>query len=160
MKNSFFSILAAASLLATTSFAAPASFTNDRDGRAGTQQNPNERFNDRNDKDFNYGFDKKHKVTPEERKRWEDAHKNDRKDQKDDRKDFKKDQKDDRKDLKKDLKDDRKDFKKDQKDDRKEFKKDQKDDRKDNNYGFDKNHKVTPEERARWEAAHKNDNHR
>ena len=27
------------------------------------------------------------------------------------------------------------------------------------NYGFDKNHKVTPQERARWEAEHKNDRH-
>jgi hypothetical protein len=126
MKSSFFSILAAASLLATTSFAAaPAAFGHD--GRP-TQQNPNDRLNDRNDKDFNYGFDKKHKVSPDERKRWEEAHKNDRKD---DRKDYKEDRKDDRKDDHRDGKD--------------------------NNYGFDKNHRVTPEERARWEAAHKND---
>jgi hypothetical protein len=26
-----------------------------------------------------------------------------------------------------------------------------------NNYGYDKNHRVTPQERARWEAQHKND---
>lgn len=94
MKTSFFSILAAASLLATTAFAAaPASF--DRAAGSTTEQNPNDRFNDRNNKDFNYGFDKKHKVTPDERKRWEDSHKNDRKD---DKKDFKNDRKDDRKD--------------------------------------------------------------
>ena len=131
MKTSFFSLLAAASLVATTAFAAPASPAHDRDRRL-AQQNPNDRFNDRNNKDFNYGYDKKHQVSPDERKRWEDAHKKDRKD-------FKNDRKDDRKDYKDDRKDDRKDAK---------------------NYGYDKSHKVTPQERARWEAAHKNDNRR
>ena len=136
MKASFFSILAAASLLATTSFAAtPASF--EPDSRP-AQQNPNDRFNNRNDKDFNYGFDKKHKVTPDERKRWEDAHKNDRKDDRKDNKEDRKDRKDDQKDVRKD---DRKDGK-------------------DSNYGYDKNHRVTPEERSRWEAAHRNSDHR
>lgn len=137
MKTSLFSVIAAASLLGTTAFAAaPTSSIHDRDGRPSAQQNPNDRFNDRNDKDFNYGFDKKHKVTSDERKRWEDAHKDRKDDRKEDRKDYKEARKDDRKDYKDDRKDDRKD---------------------DKNYGYDKNHKVTPEERARWEAAHKND---
>lgn len=140
MKTSFFSILAAASLLATSIFAAtPTASSHDRDEHHPTQQGPYAR----NDKDFNYGFDKKHKVTPEERKRWEDAHKNDRKDDR-------KEDKDDRKDRKEDYKDDRKDERKDRKDDRKD---------KDFNYGFEKSHKVTPQERARWEETHRN-NHR
>lgn len=138
MKTSFFSILAAVSLLATSAFAsAPAGLSNGHDNSRIAQQGPNNRFNDRNDKDFNYGFDKKHQVTSEERKRWEEAHKNDRKDERKDLKEIRKDERKDYKDERKDRKDDRKD--------------------KDFNYGFDKNHKVTPQERARWEEAHRND---
>jgi hypothetical protein len=37
-----------------------------------------DRHDDRNDRDFNYGYDKKHQVTPQERARWEAAHRNDR----------------------------------------------------------------------------------
>ncbi|MDO7853013.1 hypothetical protein [Hymenobacter convexus] len=126
MKTSFLSILAAASLMASTAIAAPATSHT----AATVLQNPYDRQNDRNDKDFNYGFDKKHRVTPDERKRWEEAHRNDRKDDKHDRKDERKyDKRDDRND---------KDF----------------------NYGFDKKHRVTNEERARWEAAHRNDGRR
>ncbi|GGF26791.1 hypothetical protein [Hymenobacter cavernae] len=32
---------------------------------------------DRNDRDFNYGYDRNHRVTPAERARWEAAHRND-----------------------------------------------------------------------------------
>ena len=28
------------------------------------------------------------------------------------------------------------------------------------NYGYDRSHRVSPPERARWEAAHRYDNHR
>jgi hypothetical protein len=128
----------------------------------------------------NYGYDKNHQVTPEERARWEAAHKDGRKDdrradRKDDgataRKDGRKDEGvADRKDgRREDGVADRKDGRKDNGvADRKEGGKDarndsgkgpRKDDRKgkDVNYGFDKNHQVTPEERTRWEEAHKND---
>lgn len=120
----------------------------------------------------NYGYDKNHQVTPEERARWEAVHKDERKD------DRRGDRKDDgataRKDGRKDNGvADRKDGRKDNSvADRKEGGKDarndngkgpRKDDRgadhkgKDVNYGFEKSHQVTLEERARWEEAHKND---
>ncbi|GAB3580000.1 hypothetical protein [Hymenobacter daeguensis] len=138
MKTALFSILAAASLLTASASAATPALPGPE--LRTEQQNPNDRFNDRNSRDFNYGFDKNHKVTPDERKRWEEAHKNDLRD---DRKDYKNERKDERKDRREDMKDARKDERKD----------------KDFNYGFDKNHKVTPQERARWEEAHRNDRH-
>lgn len=91
MKASLFSIVAAALLLASApSFAAAPVATNPFDNHG-----PYDRFSDRNSKDFNYGFDKKHRVTPQERSRWEADHRNDRRD--DDRRDARKDdRKDDR----------------------------------------------------------------
>jgi hypothetical protein len=73
MKASFFSIVAAALLLTSASSFAAASVA------AGPFDNhgPYDRFSDRNSKDFNYGFDKKHRVTPQERNRWEADHRND-----------------------------------------------------------------------------------
>jgi hypothetical protein len=125
MKSSLFATLATAALLtATNAFAAPL-------------QGPGN----------NYGYDKNHRVTPQERARWEAQHKNDRhdNDHKDDRRD------NDRRDN------DRRDN--DHKNDRRDN--DRKDDKFDRNknYGFDQNHRVTPQERARWEAQHKNDRH-
>lgn len=75
MKTSFFSAFAAVALLASTSaFAAPAPAANhDRDDRR-VDQGPGNRYDDRNSKDFNYGFDRKHRVTPQEKARWEAAH--------------------------------------------------------------------------------------
>ncbi|MBO2009431.1 hypothetical protein [Hymenobacter negativus] len=75
MKTTLFSILAAATLFVSApSFAtAPAAFPFDNHG-------PYDRLNDRNDKDFNYGFDKRHRVTSQERARWEAAHRDDRRD--------------------------------------------------------------------------------
>lgn len=139
MKASLFSLIAAAGLLASSaSFAAvaPAAVSFE-------SHDPYDRYNDRSSKDFNYGYDRNHRVTPSERARWEAAHKNDRDDRKDDRRDYK---------------DDRRDYKDDRRDDRR----DAKDDRnsKDFNYGFDKKHRVTAQERARWEAAHRYYNRR
>jgi hypothetical protein len=115
MKTSLLATLATAALLtATSAFAAPF-------------QGPGN----------NYGYDKNHRVTPQERARWEAQHKNDRRDN---------DRKDDRRDN--DRKDDRRDN--DRRDDKFDRNK---------NYGFEKNHRVTPQERARWEAQHKNDRH-
>lgn len=134
MKTLIFSIFAAVALFTSTAAAA--------------QSRPETRPD-------NYGYDKNHQVTPEERARWEEAHKDGRKD----------DQQADRKDGRKDagVADRKENRKTDQKDDRKDARKDdRRDDRKDKdfNYGFDKSHQVTPEERARWEAAHKNDSRR
>jgi hypothetical protein len=88
-------------------------------------------------------------VTPQEKARWEAAHKNDN-DKHEDRKND--DKRDDHKgnDKRADIKHD------DRRDD------DKRDDRKggDSNYGYDKSHQVTPQEKARWEAAHKNDNNK
>ncbi|MBF9236698.1 hypothetical protein I2I05_04760 [Hymenobacter sp. BT683] len=151
MKASLFSLIAAATLLASsTAFAAaPAAVSIER-------HDPNDRYNDRNSKDFNYGYNRNHRVTATERARWEAAHRNDRNDWK---KNQKYDRKDDRRDDKNDRKDDRRDDKNDRKDDRRDYKDDRKDDRnnKDFNYGYDKKHRVTAQERARWEAAHRND---
>jgi hypothetical protein len=135
MKKLIFSLVAAIALLTT---------------QAASAQDRPEAHND------NYGYDKNHQVTPEERARWEAAHKDGRKDdRRTDRKDGRKDNGvADRKDSGKDAR------KEGPKDDRKAPRKDdRRDDRKgkDTNYGFDKNHQVTPEERARWEEAHKTD---
>ncbi|HEX8328585.1 MAG TPA: hypothetical protein VF629_13670 [Hymenobacter sp.] len=147
MKASLFSILAAAALLAssTASFAAapPVALFGSHD--------PYDRYNDRNSKDFNYGYDRNHRVTSSERARWEAAHKNDRNDRKNDRKDDRRDYKDDRRDDRRDYKDDRRDDRRDGRDDRNS---------RDFNYGYDRNHRVSAQERARWEAAHRYDSRR
>ncbi|AMJ64850.1 hypothetical protein [Hymenobacter sp. PAMC 26628] len=67
MKISFFSAFGAIALLASTSaFAAPAPAANhDRDDHR-PAQGPGNRYDDRNSKDFNYGYDRKHRVTPQE----------------------------------------------------------------------------------------------
>jgi hypothetical protein len=126
MKTTLFSILAAATLFVSTPSFAAAPAANPFDNRKAY-----DRLNDRNDRDFNYGYDRKHRVTPQERARWEAAHRNDR---------F-----DDRRDNRND---DRRDNRFDDRNSR------------DFNYGFDKSHRVTAKERARWEAAHRYDGRR
>ncbi|MBF9143368.1 hypothetical protein [Hymenobacter properus] len=70
MKASLFSLLAAAALFtSSTAFAAEGPFDHRYDGR-----------DDRNSKDFNYGYDRNHRVTAAEKARWEAAHRNDRRD--------------------------------------------------------------------------------
>ena len=69
MKTSLFSIIAAAALLTSSaSFAAAGPFDSHR-----YEQGPNDRYNDRNSKDFNYGYDRSHRVTAQEKARWEAA---------------------------------------------------------------------------------------
>ena len=64
MKTTLFATLATAALLtATSAFAAPYN-DHDHDGPRYEQQRPG-------DRNFNYGYDKKHRVTPQERARWE-----------------------------------------------------------------------------------------
>jgi len=77
------------------------------------------------DRDFNYGYPKGYRVSAKERARWEAAHRNDRRD-------------DDRRDN---------DRRGDDRRDNDRFDRNQ-------NFGFDRNHQVTREERRRWEAAH------
>lgn len=125
MKANLFASFAATALLAATSaFAAPAPADNhDRDNRY--QQGPGDRNN-------NYGYDRNHRVTPQERARWEAQHRNDKHD---DRRD------NDHKDNGRrgnDKHDDRRDDKFDR----------------NKNYGFDRDHKVTQDERRNWEQGH------
>ena len=128
MKASLFSIIAAAALFTSTaSFAAGGPFDH--------------RYDDRNSRGFNYGYDRNHRVTDYERARWETAHR----DNKGDRRDAKNDIREAKSDLR-EAKGDLRDARHDAKDDRnsKYF-----------NYGYDRNHRVSPQERARWEAAHR-----
>ncbi|MBO0357544.1 hypothetical protein J0X19_06270 [Hymenobacter sp. BT186] len=76
MKTTLLS-LATVLLLATSAFAAPAP------GHDDNRRKEIARRDDRNDRDFNYGYDRKHKVTAQERARWEAAHRNDRNDYRD-----------------------------------------------------------------------------
>lgn len=81
MKTSIFSALAAVALLAsTTAFAAPAApFGHDRDrDDHRPAQGPGNRYDDRNSRDFNYGYAPRHRVTPRERAYWEGAHRDQR----------------------------------------------------------------------------------
>jgi hypothetical protein len=67
MKASLFSLLAAAALFTSSAaFAAEGPFDHRYDGR-----------DDRNSKDFNYGYDRNHRVSNAEKARWEAAHRND-----------------------------------------------------------------------------------
>ena len=67
MKASLFPIIAAAALFTSSAaFAAEGPFDRRYDGR-----------DDRNSKDFNYGYDRNHRVTAQERARWEAAHRYD-----------------------------------------------------------------------------------
>ncbi|QNH60986.1 hypothetical protein [Hymenobacter sediminicola] len=136
MKNALLS-LATALLLTTAATAAP------------HQASPGQdiaRRDDRKDKDFNYGYDKKHKVTAEEKARWEAAHKTGQQP-------ANRPAADKNRQLTAEEKarwEARKNASKaDKKGDRK--------DGKDFNYGYEKNHKVTAEEKARWDEAHKNE---
>ncbi|MBH8557706.1 hypothetical protein [Hymenobacter negativus] len=129
MKASLFSIIAAAALFTSTaSFAAAGPFDH--------------RYDDRNSKDFNYGYDRNHRVTAYERARWEAAHRDNKDDRRDARNDIR-EAKADLRDAKADLRDARNDR-----------------NSKDFNYGYDRNHRVSPQERARWEAAHRYDGRR
>jgi hypothetical protein len=115
MKSFLFAALATASLLTSTGAFAAAPLAGP--GSRYEQQRPG-------DRDFNYGYDRNHRVTPPERARWEAQHRNDRRE-------------DDRRDN-----DRRKDDRRDDKFDRNK------------NYGFDRDHRVTPDERRDWERAH------
>ena len=123
MKASFFASLAAAALLtATSAFAAPLADNHDHDGPR-YEQGPGRR-------DDNYGYDRNHRVTPQERARYEAAHRNDRRN-------------DDHFDRNQNY-----GFDRDHqatRDERYRWEKA-------HNYGYAVSHRVSPQERARWEA--------
>jgi hypothetical protein len=131
MKSFLFAALATASLL-TSSCASATAFDHDRDDHRYEQQRPG-------DRDFNYGYDRNHRVTPQERARWEAQHRNDRRD--DDRR-----RDDDHFDRNKNY-----GFERDHRvtpDERRAWERA-------HNYGYAQNHRVTPQERARWEAQYR-----
>lgn len=133
MKSFLFAALASASLLTSTgAFAAAPGINNDRDDRRYEQQRPG-------DRDFNYGYDRQHRVTPQERARWEAQHRNDRRD--DDRR-----RDNDKFDRSKNYGFDR---------DHKVTRDERRDWERGHNYGYAQNHRVTPQERARWEAQYR-----
>ena len=66
-------LFAAAPSMATTP--AAAYDTHDRDDHR--QDRDHDGRDDRSSKYFNYGYDRSHRVTPQERARWEAAHRND-----------------------------------------------------------------------------------
>jgi len=124
MKSFLFAALASASLFTSTgAFAAAPGIDHDRRYE---QQRPG-------DRDFNYGYDRNHRVTPQERARWEAQHHNDRRD-------------DDKFDRSKNYGFDR---------DHRVTRDERRDWERGHNYGYAQNHRVTPQERARWEAQYR-----
>ena len=70
MRTTLFSIFAAISLFAAPPLSAATSVPAHDNYRNGNDYDRD----DRNSKDFNFGFDKKHRVTAQEKACWEDAH--------------------------------------------------------------------------------------
>ncbi|UOQ73921.1 hypothetical protein [Hymenobacter cellulosilyticus] len=141
MKTSLLSLAAAFALLASTnSFAAAPTagpdWKNDR--------REDDRRNDRNDKDFNYGYDRSHRVTPAERARWEAAYRRNDNNRSNNISSA------DRARL------ERERFEAQRRQEEERRRNDRNDG--DFNYGYDRSHRVTAAERARWEAQHRNDN--
>lgn len=139
MKSFLFAALASASLLASACAAAP--ITDNRPGRY--QQGPG-------DRDFNYGYDRSHRVTREEIARYQAQHRNDNRGRDNDRRDDKRDRDNDRRDDKFDR---NKNYGFDR--DHKVTRDERRDWERGHNYGYAQNHRVTPQERARWEAQYR-----
>lgn len=117
MKNSLFVLLTTATLLTSGSaFAAPVTALS----TARVAQGPG-------DRDFNYGYAKNHRVTPQEKARWEAEHRSDKRDDKN------------------------YGFDRDHKVTTEERRKWEEA----HNYGYANDHKVTPQEKARWEAQYR-----
>jgi len=154
MKTAFLSLAVMAALLTTSPSMAATGYQAGQERRpAQVQQGDRKDRDPRNEKDFNYGYDKNHKVTPQERAKWEKEHKDDRRDDRN-TKDFNYGyDKNHKVTLQERAKWEAAHPKK-QQDDRKDH--DPRNE-KDFNYGYDKNHKVTPQERAKWEKEHKGD---
>ncbi|TGE26025.1 hypothetical protein E5K00_12785 [Hymenobacter aquaticus] len=147
MKTSLLSLAAAFALLASS--AAVAAPSAGSDWRDDARREMERRRDDRNDKDFNYGYDRSHRVTAAERARWEAAHKNDRYNDRYDRNDNRLTSAEQAREQ---ARLNRLETLRRQEEARRDDRND-----KDFNYGYDRNHRVSAAERARWEAAHKND---
>jgi hypothetical protein len=100
------------------------------------------------DRDFNYGYPKGYRVSAKERARWEAAHRNDRRDN--DRRDNDR-RNDDRRDNDRFDRNQNFGFDRDHQVTREERRRWEAA----HNYGYDQNHRVTPQERARWEAQYR-----
>jgi hypothetical protein len=129
MKSFLFAALTSASLLASTNAFAAAPI--DRHDRY-EQQRPG-------DRDFNYGYDRNHRVTREEIARYQAQHRNDNRGRDNDRRD-------DKFDRNKNYGFDR---------DHRVTRDERRDWERGHNYGYAQNHRVTPQERARWEAQYR-----
>ncbi|MDO7886727.1 hypothetical protein [Hymenobacter cheonanensis] len=128
MKSFLFAALATASLLASPSaFAAAPLDSHDRDGRY-EQQRPG-------DRDFNYGYDRNHRVSREEIARYQAQHRNDNRGRDNDHFDRNQNYGFDR--------------------DHRVSPSERRDWERGHNYGYAQNHRVTPQERARWEAQYR-----
>lgn len=130
MKSFLFAALATASLLTSTSAFATAPLAGPGRDIRYEQQRPG-------DRDFNYGYDRNHRVTPQERARWGAQHRNDRRAD---------DRRADKFDRSKNYGFDR---------DHKVTLEERRDWERNHNYGYAQNHRVTPQERARWEAQYR-----
>ncbi|MCB2379384.1 hypothetical protein LGH70_17430 [Hymenobacter sp. BT635] len=140
MKTSLLSLAAAFTLLASTaSVAAPLPGA---DWKENARREAERRRDDRNDKDFNYGYDRNHRVTPAEKARWEAAHRNDRNNGRSESYTSAERARQERLET---LRRQEEARQRNNRNDR------------DSNYGYDRSHRVTAAEKARWEAAHKND---
>lgn len=128
MKSFLLAALATASLLSSTGAFAAAPFDHhDRDDRRYEQQRPG-------DRDFNYGYDRNHRVTREEIARYEAQHR------------YNHDRRDDHFDRNQNY-----GFDRDHRvtpDERRRWEMA-------HNYGYAQNHRVTPQERARWETQYR-----
>jgi Ni/Co efflux regulator RcnB len=124
MKTPLFATLAAAALLtATSAFAAPF-------------QGPG-RNDNRND---NYGYAKGHRVTPQERARWEAEHRNDNRSAQHDNRNG------DKFDRNQNYGFDR---------DHKVTQQERRHWEETHNYGYAQGHRITSQEKARWEASYR-----
>jgi hypothetical protein len=125
MKSFLFAALASASLLTSTSAFATPLDNHDRDDRRYEQLRPG-------DRDFNYGFDRNHRVTRDEITRYEAQHRNDRRDDHFDR-------------------NQNYGFERDHRVTREERRRWEAG----HNYGYAQGYRVSPQERARWEDSYR-----
>jgi len=124
MKSFLFAALAAASLLTSACAAAP--IIDNRTGRY--EQGPG-------DRDFNYGYDRSHRVTRAEIARYQAQHRHDNRGRDNDKFDRSQNYGFDR--------------------DHRVTRAERRDWEHGHNYGYAQNHHVTPQERARWEAQYR-----
>ena len=150
MKTLFFSLATTVALLTTAA--------------ASAQGHPTERTTDKRastaERNDNYGYAKDHKVTAQERARWEAAHKKDQRQNEHDDKGSSTHSATNHSASSQGRPRQEEARKNDRQDERHAQDNDRADERrasangKDVNYGYPKNHTVTAQERARWEAAH------